>query len=160
MTEPTEEELERRARQLVGEWMSTRSEGPALSEEDQKIASKLMGATNAARRARHDGNRPFKVKRPIVTAEYYEVPPSSWSYIGGGWRIDVRENGILRNSRGGLSRVECITLIAKLEARGVTPKAIETEWMKQQPPEPKSASAGFHRKSFAERFGDFEGVAG
>ena len=155
MNEPTDEQLERRARQLVGEWMSTRSEGPALSEEDQKIARKLMGRDNAERRAFHAGGR-FKLKRSVVTAEYYETP-----YDGclGCWRIDVRENGILRNSREGLTRIECITLIGKLQARGVTPKPVVTEWMKQQPPEPKPDTLT-HRKSFVERFGDFAGVAG
>lgn len=156
MTDLTDDELERRMRRkLLLDGPSHR--GQQFTPEEQAIAAKLLGTSEAQRlQSRRDNSRLFKPRKPVVVVEYYEVPPMQCSYssaFGGGWRIDVRENGIVRNSRSGLSREECLKLVADCERRGAKSKAIVTEWMKRNPDgyraEPKNV-----RKSFAERFGE------
>lgn len=159
MTELSDDELERQMRRkLFLNGPSNR--GQSFTDEEQRIAAKLLGSSEAQRlQNRRDNSRPFKPKAPLVVAEYYEVPPmeTSWSSFGGGWRIDVRENGVVKNSREGLDREECLKLIAGLSRRGVQIKPIVTEWMKRNTVQNKAAPA-VARKSFTERYGGFDGV--
>lgn len=152
-----DELLARMRRNLL---LKTRVKEPDdVGEQAARVLQKWSGRDNAARFSKHDGRRPFKVKKPLVVVEYYEVPPMqcSWSSaFSGGWRIDVRENGILRNTREGLSREECLRLVADCERRGAQVKAIVTEWMKQNSTSQSPASlpaVRTNRKSFSERYG-------
>lgn len=162
MTEPSDDELERQMRRKLF------LDGPSrraitFTEEEQRIADKLLGKTESQRlQNRRDNSRPFKPKPPLVVAEYFEVPPQESRYggvFGGGWRIDVRENGVVRNSKSGLDREECMTLIARLSRRGVQTKLIETEWMKHEAERRRQETRpkrDCRRKSFSERYGDFD----
>ena len=159
MTEVDDElaELERRMRRNL--FFNGKSNRSGLSEEEQRIAVKLLGKSETERlQKRRNNSRPFKPKRPIVVAEYYEVPPmqTTWGgFAGGGWRIDVRENGVVRNSRVGMTREECLSIVGRLERRGVQGKPIVTEWMKQNP-SCQNAPPATKRKSFDERYGGFD----
>ncbi len=163
MTELSDDELERRMRRKLF-LNAPSSRGQSFTGEEQRIAAKLLGTSEAQRlQNRRDNSRLFKPKKPVVVVEYYEVPPMQCNYssaFSGGWRIDVRENGVVQNSRTGLSREECLKLVADCERRGAKSKAIVTEWMKHVGPEgggPKTRPAS-KRKSFYDRFDGIETV--
>jgi hypothetical protein len=153
MTDTSDDDLERRMRRkLFLDGPSNR--GHSFSEEEQRMAAKLLGSSEAQRlQNRRDNSRPFKPKKPLVVVEYYEVPGDQ--YGSGGWRVDVRVDGVVTKSRGGLSRADCLSMVADCERRGATSKAIVTEWMKLNPTTEK-AQCSTSRKSFSDRFGDFD----
>jgi hypothetical protein len=152
MTDTSDDDLERRMRRkLFLDGPSNR--GHSFSEEEQRMAAKLLGSSEAQRlQNRRDNSRPFKPKK-LVVVEYYEVPGDQ--YGSGGWRVDVRVDGVVTKSRGGLSRADCLSMVADCERRGATSKAIVTEWMKLNPTTEK-AQCSTSRKSFSDRFGDFD----
>ncbi len=121
MTDISDDELERRMRE---KWFGSERAAPfkpVLSAEDQKIASKLMGKSNAQRLAKSE--RPFRYKPVVVVAEFYERPET-------GWRIDVIEDGERRSHRSGMTEGECLRELRQLESKGATVRRFETEWMK------------------------------
>lgn len=154
--ELSDDELERRMRRALflsgGE-----KRGETFTDEERRIADKLLGRAESHRlQSRRDNSRPFRPRKPVVVAEYYEVPGRFPTHSG--WKIDVRENGIIRNSKGGLSREQCLRLIAGLSRKGVQIKEIVTEAMKLDARAPSVPIPDTRRKTFEQRFGDFRGV--
>ncbi|NMG39907.1 hypothetical protein GRZ55_11695 [Chelativorans sp. ZYF759] len=148
-----EDDLDNMAARLKEEWGVKEWRPTTLAKEHKPIADKLLGKDESQRLQNWRANsRPFKPKKPIVVAEYYEVPSreTSYGFYGGGWRIDIRVNGIIHKSVDGLDRVTCTRLIAGCQRRGVQIKPIITEWMKQQPPKPEN-----RRKAILEDLGGF-----
>lgn len=157
--ELTDEELERVMRQKLG--VNEPRLANTFSAEERRIADKLLGKTESQRlQNRRKSTRPFKPRKPVVTAEYYEVPPMNvhWTSFGGGWRVDVRVDGEIYRSREGMDRDECTKLVANLSRRGVTVKPIITEWMRHNPDYGKPPQTA-RRKTFSERYGNLGGIA-
>lgn len=125
------DELERRMRhKLLEDGPAHR--GTSFTTEERGWASALLGTDETRRlERRRDNTRPFKHKKPIVTAEYYLVPPSELNALSGGWTITVRVNGKEHRSTWGLSEEDCLRVIAGLSAKGVQIRKIETEYMKE-----------------------------
>ncbi|BAS00624.1 hypothetical protein BV133_3030 [Blastochloris viridis] len=108
-------ELERRMRaKLFG---GARPAAPGLSEEDQRIAAKLLGADNAERLARRRvGDRPF---RPVPVRIHYEYWHQKVDYDPDGWWHIVRiENS--KQFKHEWSHEDINAEIAALKAKGFT----------------------------------------
>jgi hypothetical protein len=152
------DELERRMRhKLLEDGPAHR--GTSFTLEERRIAARLLGQDEARRlENRRDNSRPFKHKKPIVTAEYFETPPSEHSALTGGWTIVVRVNGVEHRSTFGLSHEECLRVIAALSRRGVKIHKTETEWMKHQAKllaEAKARKPESSRKAILQRLKGF-----
>ncbi|MBV2144421.1 hypothetical protein KUG47_13045 [Falsochrobactrum sp. TDYN1] len=105
-----------------------------LSDEDQKIAEKLMGRTNARKLANPNLDRPFRYRPLVVMAEYYEVPPINGRYgpdLEGGWNVDLIEDGVKKTLVDRGDWEECRDKIRQLSAKGIPVKKFETDRMRE-----------------------------
>lgn len=156
MTEPTDEELERiMRRKLLLSGPSNR--GEQFTPDQQAIADKLIGRHNVERMERRRdfssnvrrSPRPF---RPTPVSIHYEY----WWVNGGDfmsyWNMARIENGERtdHNYTGDVAAE-----INRLRAGGFTVKEIKIEGAPSLSAPPRPCSK---RKSFSERFGDFDEV--
>lgn len=143
-----EGELERKMRRkLFLDGKSSR--GQSLNEEERRIAEKLLGKDNTDRlESRRPDGRRFRPVPVVIIYEYWWVNGSQYSM--GGWRMDRVENGRRtdHNYTGDIA-VE----INRLRAAGFTVKEIKIEGAPSLSTPPRPCSK---RKSFSERFGDFD----
>ncbi|WP_336741353.1 hypothetical protein [Aureimonas altamirensis] len=142
-------ELERRMREKL---LPAGSEPvrSRLSEEDQRIAAKLMGRSNAERISNAREGRRVRVAPVRITYEWY------WFRVNGGysgehyyWRINRVENGSQRVKHASGSSVDSLEeTLEELRNKGIHVVDANTEL--EGRPSRKNTSK---RKSFAERFG-------
>lgn len=90
MTEVTDEELERRmrAKLLTGRPTPARE---GLTDQQRRIAERLIGVDNVQRLERQDGTRRFRPTPVRVHYEYWWV--AGTNLYPGGWNIARVENG-------------------------------------------------------------------
>lgn len=116
------EELERRMRRkLLLDGPSSR--GDKLSDEERKIAEKLMGRENAERRQNWRGDRPFRPKPVFIHYETYQRPGSL--YFSGQMVINKVENG--RASEHEWQEDNFDAEVARLRKEGFEVKHVMTE---------------------------------
>lgn len=150
MTDITDDEVElerRMRRNLFFSGPSRRAS--TFTQEEQAIADRLIGKHNVERlEARRPDGRRFRPVPVTITYEYWWVNGSQHSM--GGWRMDRVENGRRTDHHyTGDIAVE----INRLKVAGFTVKEIKIEGAPSLR-EPKRPTAG--RKSFSERYGDFD----
>lgn len=115
-------ELERRMRRkLLLDGPSSR--GDKLSDEERKIAEKLMGRENAERRQNWRGDRPFRPKPVFIHYETYQMPGSL--YFSGRKVINKVENG--RASEHQWREDNFDTEVARLRKEGFEVRHVMTE---------------------------------
>ncbi|MCB1439940.1 MAG: hypothetical protein KDJ63_09220 [Nitratireductor sp.] len=159
-------------RHLRDKWQADKpqNEFANLPAEDQEIARKILGWAEFERlKKRKDQNqrfRPRKEKPPNVVVEYYEVQSGfndnrdSLMLIWGGWTIDVRVDGVIRQSVQRLSAERCRDLITKISRMNVQVRPIVTEWMRQKAVEEaaaKNRNPPSRRKAILDQLKGFRG---
>jgi hypothetical protein len=151
MTEISDDELECQMRAKL--FQDRKPSG--LTPEEQHIAGKLMGKGNADRLARAKAGAPFRYRPPLMTAEFYEVPPDG--LLPGFWIINTYEDGVRTESWRESTEDECRRQVSDLRKRGFVVKVLETEWMKQKAerPDTKSCKRENARKAMLAKVGGF-----
>lgn len=95
-----------------------------LGEKEQRMAAKLLGASNTERLARTSGDKPFKYRRPTHVIEYYMA---AW-----GWAVDLIENGKRLPFKSNLDDEKLAIVLSAIKQKGVPVRRFETEGEKQE----------------------------
>ncbi|PAQ09543.1 hypothetical protein [Mesorhizobium temperatum] len=118
----SEKQLQRMAEKLLAGYRAPTALS-GLGEKEQRMAAKLLGASNAERLARTGGNKPFKYRRPTHVIEYYM---GAW-----GWAVDLIENGKRLPFKSNLDDEKLALVLAAIKQKGVPVRRFETEGEKQ-----------------------------
>ncbi|WP_062225692.1 hypothetical protein [Aureimonas frigidaquae] len=118
-------ELERRMRAKLFAVSSRRIGHSVLSEDDQRIARRLIGADNAARIANAKEGRRVRLAPVITTVEYYWV--RTGDLRPDEWRIDVKVNHRREEQFQGIDPDELEGRLAEYRRRNIAPKLILLE---------------------------------
>ncbi|RWK53519.1 hypothetical protein [Mesorhizobium sp.] len=118
----SEQQLQRMAEKLLAGYQPPTALS-GLGEKEQRMAAKLLGASNAERLARTGGDKPFKYRRPTHVIEYYM---GAW-----GWAVDLIENGKRLPFKSNLDDEKLRLVLAAIKQKGVPVRRFETEGEKQ-----------------------------
>ncbi|CAN7600342.1 hypothetical protein LJR234_004643 [Mesorhizobium amorphae] len=118
----SEQQLQRMAAKLLAGYQPPTALS-GLGEKEQRMAAKLLGASNAERLARTGGDKPFKYRRPTHVIEFYM---GAW-----GWAVDLIENGKRLPFKSNLDDEKLAIVLAAIKQKGVPVRRFETEGEKQ-----------------------------
>jgi hypothetical protein len=134
---PDEIDLDELERRLRERWQPDAPRA-AVDAEAMAVARKLMDPGNAARLGRTRAGQQFRYRPPVVTAEYFYVPPSSDPGLSvfsalSGWTVNVYVNGRKNSRTIGLSEQTCLGIVRKMRERGIEVRALVTELQRHRP---------------------------
>lgn len=127
MSDFDDEDLSELERRMRAKLFSTGSEPVrnGLSEDDQRMARRLIGADNAARIANAREGRRVRLAPVVTTVEYYWV--HTRDALPDYWHIDVKVNYRREEKHTGTDPDELEDRLAEYRRRNIAPKLILLE---------------------------------